>query len=193
MFTIYFHDVFNLSETENEKKNFRSYLKQKLNQKCATKENKILRNNYANQICLHNSSRLSFNINASRLAPPLWVYGTSLCPSIYLYIYLSIYLFIYLSIYLSIYFSIYISIYLSIYLSFRYFERWVAFRIHKKLSGKGDLISTDTWLSIWNICKKTVEDLGVILSGLEEFLAKVLPPNQDRGNKLLVKRWVCRL
>lgn len=27
----------------------------------------------------------------------------------------------------------------------------------------------DVWIDIWNVCKKIVEDLGIILSGLEEF------------------------
>lgn len=62
----------------------------------------------------------------------------------------------------------------------RNWDEWIAYKINRKLSGKGDFITTDAWHSIWNICRKTVEDLRVILSKVEEFRSKVIPPDQDK-------------
>lgn len=58
---------------------------------------------------------------------------------------------------------------------------WVATKISQKFSKKGELECTDAWTEIWNACKKTVEDLGTILSGLEEFRTRVLPVDQNKG------------
>lgn len=56
----------------------------------------------------------------------------------------------------------------------------VATKIHQKISEKGEMKCTDAWSEIWNACRKTVDDLGIILSGLEEFLARVLPVDQNK-------------
>lgn len=56
----------------------------------------------------------------------------------------------------------------------------VATKIHQKISEKGEMKCTDAWNEIWNACRKTVDDLGIILSGLEEFLARVLPVDQNK-------------
>lgn len=60
-------------------------------------------------------------------------------------------------------------------------REWVATKIHLKISKKGEMECTDAWTDIWNACKKTVEDLGTILSGLEEFRTRVLPVDQNKG------------
>lgn len=59
-------------------------------------------------------------------------------------------------------------------------REWVATKIHLKISKKGEMECTDAWTDIWNACKKTVEDLGTILSGLEEFRTRVLPVDQNK-------------
>lgn len=76
---------------------------------------------------------------------------------------------------------------------------WVATKIHQKISKKGEMECTDAWTEIWNACKKTVEDLGTILSGLEEFRTRVLPVDQNkRKTKIsyillhLLKIYICR-
>lgn len=62
----------------------------------------------------------------------------------------------------------------------RDWREWVATKIHQQISKKGEMECTDAWTEIWNACKKTVEDLGTILSGLEEFRTRVLPVDQNK-------------
>lgn len=56
----------------------------------------------------------------------------------------------------------------------------------------------DAWTEIWKACKKkTVEDLGTILSGLEEFRTRVLPVDQNKQKTkisyiLLLKIYIVR-
>lgn len=62
----------------------------------------------------------------------------------------------------------------------RDWRKWVATKIHQKISRKGEMKCTDAWSEIWNACRKTVDDLGIILSGLEEFRTRVLPVDQNK-------------
>lgn len=62
----------------------------------------------------------------------------------------------------------------------RDWREWVATKIHQQISKKGEMECTDAWTEIWNACQKTVEDLGTILSGLEEFRTRVLPVDQNK-------------
>lgn len=48
-------------------------------------------------------------------------------------------------------------------------REWVVIKIYLKILKKGEMECIDVWIDIWNVCKKIVEDLGIILSGLEEF------------------------
>lgn len=49
-----------------------------------------------------------------------------------------------------------------------------------KISKKGDMKCTEAWSEIWKACRKTVEDLGIILRGLKEFRTRVLPSDQNK-------------
>eukprot|EP00105_Crassostrea_gigas_P042271 XP_019926419.1 PREDICTED: uncharacterized protein LOC105337013 [Crassostrea gigas] len=62
----------------------------------------------------------------------------------------------------------------------RDWREWVATKIHQNISKKGEMECTDAWTEIWNACQKTVEDLGTILSGLEEFRTRVVPVDQNK-------------
>lgn len=62
----------------------------------------------------------------------------------------------------------------------RDWREWVATKIHQNISKKGEIECTDAWTEIWNACQKTVEDLGTILSGLEEFRTRVVPVDQNK-------------
>lgn len=62
----------------------------------------------------------------------------------------------------------------------RDWRKWVATKIHQTISRKGEMKCTDAWSEIWNACRKTVDDLGIILSGLEEFRTRVLPFDQNK-------------
>lgn len=65
---------------------------------------------------------------------------------------------------------------------------WVATKIHQKISKKGEMECTDAWTEIWNACQQTVEDLGTILSGLEEFRTRVVPVDQNKQIDEWLKR-----
>lgn len=62
----------------------------------------------------------------------------------------------------------------------RDWRKWVATKIYQKISKKGEMKCTDAWSEIWNVCEKTVGDLGIILSELEEFHTRVLPVDQNK-------------
>lgn len=62
----------------------------------------------------------------------------------------------------------------------RDWRNWVAIKIQQKISKKGEIKCTDAWSAIWNVCQKTVDDLGIILSGLEEFHTRVLPVDHKK-------------
>lgn len=63
----------------------------------------------------------------------------------------------------------------------RDWREWVATKIHQKISKRGEMKSTYAWSEIWKVCEKTVDDLGIILSGLEKFHTRVLPVDQNKG------------
>lgn len=56
----------------------------------------------------------------------------------------------------------------------------------QKLSVKGELMFTDVWDRIKDDCRKTVEDLKVIISGLEDFGTKVLQVNQNKRKETML-------
>lgn len=62
----------------------------------------------------------------------------------------------------------------------RDWRKWIAIKIHQKFSQKGEIKCTDARSAIWNVCQKTVDDLGIILSGLEEFHTRVLPVDHKK-------------
>lgn len=63
----------------------------------------------------------------------------------------------------------------------RGWRKWVVTKIHQKISKKEEMECTDAWREIWDVCRQTVQDLGSILSGLEEFRTRVLPVDQNKG------------
>lgn len=62
----------------------------------------------------------------------------------------------------------------------RDWREWVAIKIHQKISKKGEIKCTDARSAIWKVCQKTVDDLMIILSGLEEFHTRVLPVDHKK-------------
>lgn len=64
-----------------------------------------------------------------------------------------------------------------------YFRNWgqrVADFIHKKISGREELVCADALDKITKICLKTVEDLNIILMKLDEFQTNILPVDQNK-------------
>lgn len=56
----------------------------------------------------------------------------------------------------------------------------MADEIGRNIMRKGEPICHDAWVDIKNFCQKTVQDLNVILSELEEFQTCVLPVDQNK-------------
>lgn len=64
-----------------------------------------------------------------------------------------------------------------------YFRNWgqcVADFIYKKIFGRGELVCADAWGEISTICRKTIEDLNIILMKLEEFQTNILSVDQNK-------------
>lgn len=64
-----------------------------------------------------------------------------------------------------------------------YFREWrqkVAEAIYKKISENERSHNVDKLEGVMKMCRKTVKDLRVILSELEEFKAKLLPVDQNK-------------
>lgn len=56
---------------------------------------------------------------------------------------------------------------------------WVSFSIQKQISDE-NLTGADAWDEIQNICRKTVEDLKIILNTLEDFQTNELHVDQKK-------------
>lgn len=63
---------------------------------------------------------------------------------------------------------------------FRDLGTLIADEIHKRMSKTNPMIDDAVINAIYEICRKTVEDLKVILGELEEFQQKVVPISQNR-------------
>lgn len=57
---------------------------------------------------------------------------------------------------------------------------------------KGEPISADAWAKIYDICRKTIEDLNNILIEFEQFRAYVLPADQNKQIEEWMKRDIVR-
>lgn len=68
---------------------------------------------------------------------------------------------------------------------FRDWRRLVAFEIINRVLRKTESISADAWVQIYDICRKTVEDLNFILIELEQFRTYVFPADQKKRKSLL--------
>lgn len=62
-------------------------------------------------------------------------------------------------------------------------RRYVADEIQKRICRLGEPVFVDTLDKITNICRKTVEDLSLILNELEDYQDKVHPEDQSISKK----------
>lgn len=71
-------------------------------------------------------------------------------------------------------------------------REWVATKIHQKISKRGEMKSTYAWSEIWKVCEKTVDDLGIILSGVEKFYTRVLPVDPNKRKAIFFNFYIVR-
>lgn len=70
---------------------------------------------------------------------------------------------------------------------FRDLGTLIADEIHKRMSKTNPMLDDAVIIDIHEICRKTVEDLKVVLGELEEFQQKVVPISQNkRKNTVLI-------
>lgn len=70
---------------------------------------------------------------------------------------------------------------------FRDLGTLIADEIHKRMSKTNPMLDDAVLIGIHEICRKTVEDLKVVLGELEEFQQKVVPISQNkRKNTVLI-------
>lgn len=67
-------------------------------------------------------------------------------------------------------------------MNFREWGDMIAQFIHEKFYVNGEPEIADVLNEIKKMCQKTVDDLNNILRGLEDFLLKVQPEDQSKGN-----------
>lgn len=68
---------------------------------------------------------------------------------------------------------------------FRDWRRLVAVEIKNRVLRKKESISADAWVQIYDICRKTVQDLNFILIELEQFRTCMLPADQNKRKSSL--------